>query len=377
MSTDVFPAPPTMALVHPEMSLGVTSWRVAQPYYELATQGFVCSWQQIGTQKSVDQMLFAELVVLLRGEWAVGEEDKAVAFRDFIHEQGKVLCYDTDDDLYSPASVARVRSTGDAELNARSDEQLDAERQARIFALSLCDGVTVSTEHLAEVVRRYTSAPVIVVPNAIDLPRFRAALLPRPADRPLTIGWAGGNRPDADAKQLAIAWSRVADRYPDVRFLVGGYSLQALIKAVPESRLTVVPKLPLSIYPQIYGMIDIGCAPLNDEPFNWSKSYIKGLEFGAAKSALCASPIVYGSLVNQGFDGFLCESANDWDQAISCMVENEPWRQDMASRLFTKVEREHSLSDQAYRWPEAWMTIVAEYRSRHGWVAAEVGGRSA
>lgn len=369
--------PVTVALVHEEMSQGVAAWRVAQPFYELATRGASVAWTIAGTERAAQYIHWSEVILLLRSEWGVGNEALAHSFIDKLHTEGRCVIYDTDDDLYSPSSVARVRATGDEELNARSDAQLEEERLSRIFAVGLADGVTVSTEHLASVVRQYTDKPVVVVPNAIDLPRFRAAVGDPPQDWPLTIGWAGGNRPDVDAEQLAIAWSRVADRYPHVRFLVGGYPLNTLVKSVPEDRLTVVPKQSISVYPQMFRYIDIGCAPLNDEPFNRSKSPIKVMEYAAAGCAVVASPL-YGEdhmgFVNNGFDGFIAHSSDSWDQALSVLIENEEWRKDMASRLSAKVERDHVLQDQVYRWPEAWRTIIADYRSRP--TGVEVGGRS-
>jgi glycosyltransferase involved in cell wall biosynthesis len=374
MSSSPLRAPVTLALIHPELSAGVAAWRAVYPTVELATQGHTVAWSWAGTEQAAQFTFWAELVVLVRSEWGVGNEHLARAYVDALHSEGRCVIYDTDDDLYSEASVARVRSTGDEELNSRSDAQLEAERQSRIHALGVCDAVTVSTEHLATVVRCFTDRPVIVVPNAIDLDRFQAAAQLQERDRPVTIGWAGGNRPDVDATQLAIAWSRVADRYPDIRFVVGGFPLKALLQSVPEDRLIHVPKLPLSVYPQVYGLIDIGCAPLNDEPFNHSKSPIKAMEYAAAGAAVCASPIVYNDLITPWEDGILCRTADEWDRALSVMVEDGEWRRNMASRLLDKVEREHSLATQVDQWPIAWAEIVADFRKRLLPSAVSTGG---
>jgi glycosyltransferase involved in cell wall biosynthesis len=354
---------------------GVAAWRIAYPFTELATQGAVVAWAEVGTEKAAQYITWAEAVVSERCEWHQGDEDKAEKFIEMLHSEGRTYIHDCDDDLYSPDVRTRIRRTGDAELNARSDAQLERERQSRIFALRLADGVTCSTEYLASVVRGYTSKPVVVVPNAIDLPRFQAGMGERTKDWPLTIGWAGGNRPNEDAKQLATAWSRVADRYSHVRFLVGGFRLEELIRAVPEDRLTVVPKQPLSTYPRIFGHIDIGCAPLNDETFNRSKSPIKAMEFAAGGAAVCASPLVYNTLVRDGITGFLCETSDHWETALSALVEDEVLRREMAKMLLDEVERDHVLQDQAYKWPEAWRAIVADFRSQSD-LAAVVGGRS-
>lgn len=363
---------------------GCAAWRVCWPAYELAERGYPVVFGYNGTSETAEQTRIAQLIVLHRSAWAVGDEANAEAYRDFLHAQGKILGYETDDDLYSEDVAERIRSTGDAELNARSDAQLEAERQARIFALSLADGVTVSTEALAAVVRRYTDKPVIVVPNAIDLERFRTAIAnygQRTADSPLTVGWAGGNRPDADAEKLGVAWARIAHRYPKVRFLVGGFPLQALMRSVPEDRLTYVEKLPLSRYPATFSEIDIGCCPLADTTFNRSKSAIKAMELAAAGAAVIASPTVYGAFLRHGEDGLIADSANDWEHAIASLIENPGRRQLLAAHLLERVESEHSLAGTVHRWPDAWSQIVGSFAERSG-VALEtvpepIGGSAA
>jgi glycosyltransferase involved in cell wall biosynthesis len=356
------PGPITLTLI--QQPNGCAAWRVCWPAYDYN-----------GTPETGEQTRVAQLVVLHRSAWAVGDWARAIAYRDFIHDQGKVLGYETDDDLYSEDVVERIRSTGDAELNARSDRQLEDERQARIFALRLADGVTVSTEALAAVCRRFTEAPVLVVPNAIDLVRFRTAIAnhsKRTADSPLTIGWAGGNRPDSDAEKVAVAWGRIARRFPQVRFLVGGFPLKSLMEAVPADRLAYIEKLPLGQYPAIFSEIDIGCCPLEPSTFNASKSPIKAMELAAAGAAVVASPTVYDDFIRDNHDGLIANHPDEWEWALAQMIEHPGRRQMFATRLLARVEAAHSLAGTVTRWPAAWARIVDAHLERSGAVPATV-----
>lgn len=355
--------PTVLALVHPEMMAGCTAWRVSWPMQELLRRGYKCGYGPVGDPGTAAAIEHADAVIAARLEWAAGDERKGLAWADLLHEHGKALIYETDDDLYGPGSPGRVRET--TASDGKTDDQLERDRQARIFALVLADGVTVSTEALARVVRPLTDSPVRVVPNAIDLPRFRSAMAPRDPRAPLTIGWAGGNRPDRDATDLADAWRRIAGRYGDrVRFVVGGYPLGALVRSVPEDRLLVVPKRSIDAYPATIGLFDIGCCPLADEPFNWAKSPIKALELGAARTAVVASPTVYGDLIDDNADGLLCDSAEEWDWAISTLIEDADRRRQLARALTRKVERDHSLAATVHRWPAAWADLLADFRIR-------------
>lgn len=346
---------------------GCAAWRVCWPAYELAARGYPVAWDFIGRPETARLTQLAQLVVLHRAAWKPEDEANALAYRDFLHGEGKALGYETDDDLYSEDVVARIRSTGDAALNARSDAELERERQARVFALSLADGVTCSTEALAEVCRRYTDANVVVVPNAIDLARFRTAIAnhsKRTPDSPLTIGWAGGNRPDVDAEKLGVAWGRIARRFPDVRFLVGGFPLRALTESVPPDRLRYIEKLPLGQYPAIFSEIDIGCCPLADTTFNRSKSPIKAMELAAAGAAVVASPTVYADFLRHGHDGLVADTPDEWEWHLAQLVEKPGRRQLLSARLLERIEAEHSLAGTVTRWPRAWQSIVESWRDR-------------
>ncbi len=341
---------------------GVSAWRCMWPLEELGRRGYKAAWGDNEDPKHSALIDQADVVVLHRPAWLPGDEPKALAWRDLLHERGKVLVIDYDDDLLSPEILERIRITGDEELNKRSDARLELERQTRIFALRLADGVTVSTPYLAGICRQYTDKPVVVVPNAIDLPRFRAGLegYTRRVASP-TIGWAGGNRPDRDAEQLAIAWGRLAEQFPDVTFVVAGYPLPVLINAVPMQRLVYLPMLPLPIYACNYAEIDIACCPLADEPFNRAKSPIKAMEFAASGAVVVASPTVYGDFIRDGEDGFLASTADEWEAALSKLIRQRLRRQAAALLLRNRVEREHTLAENVENWPAAWSEILAHF----------------
>lgn len=351
--------PAVLGLV--QLTGGSWFWRIGSPFAELKRRGYPVAWGFNDDPRASEVIDRADVVVMHRLAWAPGDEDKALAWRDLLHRGGKCLIYEFDDDLVSPAILDRIR---DADEEDKSAAQLEQEREARIFALRLADGVTCSTEALADVARRYTDATVEVVPNAIDLGFWSGALAEskRVVDRP-AIGWAGGNRPDSDAETAAEAWRRIAGCYPHVNFVVAGHPLRALIESVPVERLHFFARLPIAEYPKVYANIDIGCAVLEPNDFNRCKSPIKALEYAAAGAAVVASPTVYGDLLEHSRDGYVCETADEWEAALVSLIEHPEYRNVMADRLGQKVEREHSLAGNAHRWPEAWARIADTFRA--------------
>ena len=356
--------PATVGLV--QLNNGTAAWRIFQPMDYLHARGYPVGYGINGDMEASASIEHANLVVLHRLAWRAEDQWKALAWRQLLHNNDKALVYEVDDDILTPAIIERIHKTNLSD-KVFTDDQIDLERRQHLFAIQLCDGVICSTERLAEICRQYTDRPVIVVPNAIDLGRFRAQVaLEPPADpgAPPTVAWIGGNRPDRDAEDLALAWGRIARGYPDVRFRVGGYPLPVLCDAVPDGRLDYIDWRPIAEYPRTFANVTIGCAPLNDEPFNEAKSTIKAYEYAAAGSAVCVSPVGYGSLVRHGETGMVCRDADDWTAAIGFLLDHPELRHRMAENLLKEVREKHSLEANAWRWPEAWATIYTDFQER-------------
>jgi glycosyltransferase involved in cell wall biosynthesis len=364
--------PATLGLV--QMKNGTAAWRVFYPMDYLHARGYPVAYGMNGdpdTSTMIDQ---ADLVVMHRLAWRPEDQGKALEWRRILHANNKAMCYEVDDDILTPAIIERIHHTN---LGDYTDEQIDSERRQHLFAIQLCDGVIVSTERLAEICREVTDRPVIVVPNSLDVHRFQLILgiePKEPPEAPPTIAWIGGNRPDRDAEALGVAWNRISRAYPGVRFRVGGFPLSALVNSVPPGRVDYIPWRPIEAYPRTFANIDIGCAPLNDEPFNWGKSEIKAYEYAAAGAAVCVSSVTYGDLIRHGETGMVCTTADEWTSALAFLLDNPDLRRRMASTLFQEVQGKYSLSANAWRWPEAWNQVVSDFRMRV--ISSKRGGGS-
>lgn len=368
MTTERLAGPSMLALVG-DWS-GPSLWRCLQPFTALQQRGYPCGWDMkdavgIGTiAPAFDGYLLPRL------SWPPGQRRLAERWFASIRAAGKITVYDADDDLFSPELDRRTVALGWSD--GKSLPELAAARHERIWALQQCDGVTVSTPRLATVVRTLTTRPVVVVPNAIDVVWFRRVLRAAPGrvDGATTIGWSGGKRPDDDVRPMAAAWGRVAARVPSVRFVVGGYLPPIIRQNIPIDRLVVIPWLPLHQYPAGLRDIDVGCCAVADTPFNRSKSPIKAYEAAIAGAAVVATPTVYGKLISHGENGYLAETADEWETALMDLVERPSHRAILARRLQRHVERRCSLAENLWRWPAAWSAIAEDAAARRGGLVA-------
>lgn len=285
---------------------GPSCWRTLQPCAELQRLGLQAFWEFIGEQTDeqraqlglrpipddVVQRVLAyacsgrvDAVVLPRMGWHKGDEAQVRDLIAKLRKAGNTLIYEADDDIFSPW-IVQQQATG---LHRDTDRAvLDAERLSRIEVLRLCDGATVSTQRLATVVRQFVpeTFPIHVVPNLIDWAWWqRIKAVAQRWIPPLTIGWAGGGRPDADLADMAWAWGEIARQRDDVRFVVAGcrtdevgqpsldatpWAKQITNYVLPE-RIEALPWFSITEYPLAYLNIDIGCCPLADVPFNRCK----------------------------------------------------------------------------------------------------------
>ena len=348
---------------------GPSYWRILAPFTALQAANYAAHWDFKDASGIGSIAPLYDGYVLPRMSWQPAHRRLAEAWFGAIKAAGRFVVFDCDDDVLTSDLTHRAIELGLTE--GKSFVELEAERLERLWALRQCDGVTVSTQRLATVVRSFTERPVVVVPNAIDVPWFRRVL--RGAQRRtdgITIGWAGGIRPDRDLAEMAQAWARIAERFPDVTFVIQGHVPPVIVQAVPAERLIVLPWLPLERYPVGLAEVDIACCSVAPERFNRCKSPIKAMEAAVAGAAVVATPTVYGGLIEDGVTGYLAESVDQWEAALSSLVAKPALRSIMATRLLKVVERKHSLSENLWRWPAAWSAIHEDARVRRGKLVA-------
>ena len=161
---------------------GPALWRCLQPLTALERLGYPCGWDRVGNPALTDGFAGRfDGLIIARMSWPTAFRDRAVRWFDLARRRGQLVVFEADDDVFSSAMTRHALGAG--LVPAKTFQQLEAERHDTLWAMRQCDGVTVSTDPLAEVVRSYTNRPVVVVPNAIDVPWFRSVLRDAPWGR--------------------------------------------------------------------------------------------------------------------------------------------------------------------------------------------------
>jgi hypothetical protein len=329
-------------------------WRLVRPLLRLrqaGTEARCCTLETLALEPTDPE----RTVLLARA--VTGTSREAIdRWLDTMRKRVRAVVFEVDDLLWSEDLIAHLEGAGYD--TGKGPAVLRAEGEMARYMMARSDGVIVSSDPLAELVRAFVSCPVVVVPNAIDLRWFRCQMSHRPPwhDR-LTIGWAGGRRPDADIAPMAEAWGRIARRYPEVSFVLGASLVpDPFYRAIEDTdRIIRLPWLAWDEYPLVH-QVDIGCCAVADTPFSRCKTPIKAWEYAAAGAAVVATPVLYGECV----DGAIPENTPDWwEIALAAHIDvaanrwlNTQWAQ-------VHVEQNHALDTQCTRWLEAVETILA------------------
>jgi glycosyltransferase involved in cell wall biosynthesis len=235
------------------------------------------------------------------------------------------------------------------------------ENEAEKWLENLCgvaDVVTVTTEYLAEAVRKRlrkngVKKDVVVLPNYLDMELWNLPLRKNHTDE-IRMLWAGSRTHRNDMKFIAPVIKKICKRYPQVKFLfTGDYMLNPLFKGINSEYIDAVE---FNYYPAKLNSIraDIGIAPLLNTEFNRCKSNLKSLEYGIAGMASVFSNTVYEHTVKEGETGLLAETADEFYHKIAMLIENPELRERIAFGAYNDITSNYNIQDHIHKWMDTY-----------------------
>ena len=257
------------------------------------------------------------------------------------------LLYDIDDDLWNirPSNWVAYQT-----FRAVSRDTVSA--YARY-----ADMVTVSTEPLADIMRRHN-------PNVRVLPNHVPGWLldhDRPRRDRVVVGWAGGSSHAEDIQMVAGQVRRAMTDAGDAAelHLIGANFLRT-IGPVPHSRYT--DWIPVNEGGAYYKAIDfdVALAPLLGSVFDESKSALKALESMALGIPVIASACTpYRGIVIDGVTGYLIDKKrrSDWGKRLRELICDEDARREMGAKA-REVARAHVIDNGWRLWAAAYEELM-------------------
>jgi glycosyltransferase involved in cell wall biosynthesis len=314
--------------------------RIILPFKELRKRGWVANWttheliHQVPNLGNYDIYIFPRLVP------RPGLMDQLVP----LMRQGAKFVYDIDDDLTT------IHSDNECASDLRKD--VDGIKR-HLDAIRRCNAVTTSTKYLGRKLKGL-NPDVSVLENCISVEDWQN--ISKTEHKPLTIGWLGSPSHRSDLLLLVEPWKIIAEKYPNVRFILGGYSIPELVDALGD-KISLLPKVNIDEYPKLVSTIDIGMAPLVESEFNKSKSAIKFLEYSALGIPCVASPVEPYKCINHTVTGFLATETKDWIRFIGQLIRDPLLRRKMGENAKKWVLTNRNIHEEVRHWESTYLNI--------------------
>jgi glycosyltransferase involved in cell wall biosynthesis len=270
----------------------------------------------------------ADVVVVHREAFPYGPP----FLEEALARRGCRLVYDFDDAIYLPNYSPANRPV--AWLKRPDKVRRIIEQSVHVIA---------GNDHLARYAGR-SARRITIIPTPIDLTRFHPpATVPRREG--VTIGWIGSHTTVDSLRLIEPALRQLADRYPQVRFLVVGGPYQGQLPRLENRPWTLQREL------QDLHDLDVGLMPLVDDEWSRGKCGFKLLLYMAGGVPPVCSPVgVNPQIVEDGVNGFLAQDMTAWYQRLAYLVEHPDARQTIGAAGWRTLEARYSLAVQAPRF---------------------------
>jgi len=250
------------------------------------------------------------------------------------------LIFDFDDAIW-------LQNVSDA--NKKLSFLKDAGKTGTI--IRLCDMVFAGNQYLKDYASQFNNN-IVIVPTTIDTDLYVSKR--KNNDSPVVcIGWSGSFSTIQHFALAIPALRRIKDKYGDkVKFKIIGdgryYCEELKTQGVPWIAATELEDL---------SEIDIGVMPLPDDEWAKGKCGLKGLQYMALGIPTLMSPVgVNSEIIQNGVNGYLPSTEDEWVDMVSLLVENKDCRIKIGSAGRQTVIDRYSV--------HAWKDKYVEYFNR-------------
>lgn len=199
--------------------------------------------------------------------------------------------------------------------------------------------ISCGNSYLADYARQFNKS-VFVNPTTIDTNFLHnPSVYAKNKDASVvTIGWTGTHSTLQFLEPLMSAIQQLGHKF-QIRFVVIANKKPSFenstMKFIKWNSETEIPDL-LSF--------DIGVMPLTDNKWTRGKCGFKALQYMALEIPTVASAVgVNTSIIDQGVDGFLCSSEDEWTRILSLLIQDAQLRTRIGKRGREKIVKNYSI----------------------------------
>jgi glycosyltransferase involved in cell wall biosynthesis len=252
------------------------------------------------------------------------------AFFEFLFSWSKAkLIYDFDDSIW-------LKNVSDANRNL--DWMKSYSKTKRI--IKKADIVIAGNQYLAEYAMKY-SKNVKIIPTIIDTSKYRKNTEKQMSNKKICIGWSGSFTTIQHFKGAESFLEKLKEKYGE------RLTIKVIGDAGYRNKKLDIQGLSWNKEEELHQLqsFDIGIMPLPDDQWAKGKCGLKGLQFMALEIPTIMSPVgVNTEIIQDGVNGFLARSDNEWIDKLSCLIEDESLRRKIGKNGRITVEEKYSVN---------------------------------
>lgn len=340
-------------------------FRFEQYLTYLENNGFECTFSYIIRQQ--DDKLFygsgnywAKIKILLRSINKRWKEVRNAEKYDLVFVQRE--CFMLGTDYFERRFAKKTKLIFDFDDSiwlqnvSKNNKALaflkDAKKTAKIIGIA--DMVFAGNEYLANYASQFNDN-VKIVPTTIDTELYQP--VPLPESNRVCIGWSGSFSTIEHFEYCLPALVKLKEKYEGkIYFKVigdGNYENKELnIQGIPWTMKDELKEL---------SEINIGLMPLPNDEWTNGKCGLKGLQYMALKIPTLMSAVgVNTEIIEDGENGFLIHSMEEWVEKASLLIESPDLRQRMGEKGRATVEQSYSVASQKDRYLKYFKDVIEE-----------------
>jgi glycosyltransferase involved in cell wall biosynthesis len=300
-------------------------------------------WSTFNRLLDIRRAALVDVIVVHREAFPFG----GAFFEWAMARLGASIVFDFDDAIY-------LHSSGEGNPLMRFLKR--PEKTARIIALS--QAVIAGNDTLKNYASRYNDN-ITVIPTPVDTDHFRPAPRKTDLDR-VVVGWIGSNTTAPYLKMIEPALQDLSWRYPQLELrIVGGSYQPSGLGQVSLRRWGLESELR-----ELHGF-DVGIMPMPDTEWTRGKCGFKALLYMSVGLPSVCSPVgVTTDIIQDGSNGFLATSTDQWIDKLSRLIEDADLRRRVGLASRQSVEEKFSLRTHAPRLLEVLERATGDQLSR-------------
>ncbi len=244
------------------------------------------------------------------------------------------IVFDTDDAHFAKPTFA----TGFA---ARFH---DRERVAKLSKLA--KQVVVSVDFIKEYAEQYNSN-ITVIPTSIDLASYQIKDYQKPCGAKVIIGWAGTASGLLYLRELVPVLQRLARHF--------AIQLKIICSDFIDLEEVEVIQQKWSLRNEVGDLqsLDIGIMPLSNTEFEKGKGGFKLIQYmGVGLPVVCSPVGINVEIVQNGINGFLADSHEEWYEYLSRLIEDPGLRERLGRKGRESIEGKFTIEANTAKFVE-------------------------